>query len=97
MSTRALQVILFPEDGHPPRLVPLVFNLMEKEGGNGTPGVFPSTIASSELDRVLSGGRAAALLLDREYHMIAPRLAGIDSDQVYCADFFNNAYLPPEC
>jgi hypothetical protein len=83
MSTRALQVIIFPEGELVPRLVPLEFKLEPKDGHIG---VFPCTLKSGEVERVLANGRAdPPSLLGCEYHMIAPRLAGIDSDQLYCA------------
>jgi hypothetical protein len=38
-------------------------------------------------------GQQLPSLLDREYHMIAPRLARIDYDQLCCAEFVGNAYF----
>jgi len=84
MPTCDIQVILFPEDDAAPRLFPLKFRLSER---TDRPGVFPSVWVKGELERVLANGRATDLpsLLDCEYHMIAPRMAGVDSDQMYCA------------
>ena len=82
MSTRILQVILFPEDELAPRLVPLEFKLEERKD---RPGVFPCTQVAGELDRVLANGRVdLPSIQDIEHHIIVPRLAGIDSDQMYC-------------
>jgi hypothetical protein len=84
MSTCDLQVILFPEDDTAPRLFPLKFHLDERKD---RPGVFPSGWVQGEIERVLANGRATDLpsSFDCEYHMIAPCLAGINSDQIYCA------------
>jgi hypothetical protein len=81
MSTCTLQVILFAEDELTPRLVPLEFNLEERAD---RPGVFPCTQVAGELDRVLANGRVdLPPILDIDHHIIVPRLAGIDSDQMY--------------
>jgi len=81
MSTRALQVILFPEDELAPRLVPLEFNLEERED---RPGVFPCSQAKGQVELVLANGRVdLPSILDIDHHIIVPRLANIDSNQMY--------------
>jgi len=82
MPTCPLQVILFPENELAPRLVPLEFNLDEREDRLG---VFPSTQADGQVEFVLANGRVdLPSILDIDHHIIVPRLAGIDSDQMYC-------------
>ena len=61
-----------------------------------------SQAAQGEVERVLANGRATDLpsFLNCEYHMIAPCLAGIDSDQLYCAYtslFATNAFCIAVC
>jgi hypothetical protein len=82
MPTCPLQVILFPENKLTPRLVPLEFNLDEREDRLG---VFPSTQADGQAEFDLANGRVdLPSILDIDHHVIVPRLAGIDSDQMYC-------------
>jgi len=83
MPTCPLQVILFPENELAPRLVPLEFNLEEREDH---PGVFPSTSqGDGQVEFVLVNGRVdLPSILDIDHHIIVPRLAGIDSDQMSC-------------
>jgi hypothetical protein len=83
MSTRTtLQVILFAEDEFAPRLVPLEFKLEERADRSG---VFPCSQADGQVELVLANGWAdLPSIMDIDHHIITPRLAGIDSDQMYC-------------
>lgn len=77
MATCSLKVILFPKDGGPPQLVPMKFDMTDKG---------PSSMAKGEIDRILASGTppAPGKFDFPEYHIIAPKIAGIDSDQSFC-------------
>lgn len=87
MSTAPVQAILFPQDGSPPRLTPITYKLAKVDKEDGPPDMLPSMPVSGEVERVLSIGQAADAPGEPEYHTIAPSLAGIDSEQLYCEIF----------
>jgi len=83
MSTGPVQAIFFPQGVSPPRLVAITFKLKEVEKESGPPDMLPSVPVTGEVERVLLMGQAAGTPGEQEYHTIAPRMAGIDSDQLY--------------
>jgi hypothetical protein len=84
MSTGPVQTVFFPQDGSPPRLVAMTYKLKEVEKEGGPPDMVPSMPVSGEVERLLSIGQPADAPGEQTYHTIAPRMAGIESDQFYC-------------